>query len=104
MSQNAFIEAKRPQLAELCRRHRVQQLELFGSATGQQFDPDSSDFDFLVQFQPMPPVEHGDSYWRLLEDLEKLLGRPVDLVELAPIRNPYFLQGIEASRVVLYAA
>ena len=104
MIQNALIEAKRPQLAELCRRHRVQRLELFGSAVGCRFDPDSSDFDFLVQFQPMPPVEHGECYWELLEDLEKLLGRPIDLVELAPIRNPYFLQSIEATRVVLYAA
>ena len=104
MTQNALIEAKRLQLTELCRRYRVQRLELFGSAVGDRFDRDSSDFDFLVQFQAMPPLEHGDCYWGLLEDLEKLLGRPIDLVELAPIRNPYFLQSIEATRVVLYAA
>ena len=104
MLQNAFVEAKRLQLGELCRRHRVQRLDLFGSATGDRFDPDSSDLDFLVQFQPMPPVEHGDCYWRLLEDLENLFGRPIDLLELAPIRNPYLLQSIEATRIVLYAA
>ena len=51
----------------------------------------------------MTPIEHADCYFRLLEDLEMLFARPVDLVEVSPIRNPYFLKAIESTRVVLYA-
>ena len=52
----------------------------------------------------MPPAQHADSYFGLMEDLQQLFGLPVDLVELGPIRNPYFRQAIEATRVVLYDA
>ena len=40
-------------LADLCRRHRVQRLELFGSAATGQDDPARSDLDFLVEFEPL---------------------------------------------------
>lgn len=91
-------------LAELCARYRVVRLELFGSGTGETFQPDSSDLDFLVQFQSMPPADHAGAYFGLHDALEALFHRPVDLVELQAIRNPYFLEAIEHSRIVLYAA
>ena len=99
-----LIAAKRAEIEGLCRKHRVARLDLFGSATGTTFDPDVSDFDFLVSFQPMPPADHADSYFGLAEDLERLLGRPVDLLEREPIRNPYLLEEIERTRRRLYAA
>ena len=98
------IKEKRDAIAELCRRRRVKTLELFGSATGLAFDPSSSDLDFLVRFQPMPSVEYVDCYFGLREDLEALFSRPIDLIELAPIQNPYFLSEIGPTRVLLYAA
>ena len=52
----------------------------------------------------MIPAEHAEQYFGLMEDLERLLGRPVDLVEPGPIRNPYFLQSLEETQVLLYAA
>ena len=48
---NAEIQDRLPQIEELCRRHGVTHLELFGSATGPSFDPDRSDFDFLAEFE-----------------------------------------------------
>lgn len=98
------IEEHRTELAELCRRHHVLRLSLFGSATRDDFDPQRSDFDFLVDFETLPPGEHADSYFGLLEDLESLLGRPVDLVESSTLRNPYRRQEIEATQVLLHAA
>jgi len=91
-------------LAALCMRTHVRTLELFGSATDGRFDPAHSDLDLLVQFESLPPAEHADSYFGLLEGLEALFGRPVDLVELSAIRNPYLLRAIQAGRVRLYAA
>jgi len=36
--------------------------------------------------------------------LERILGLPVDLIERAPVRNPYFLESIDRRKVLLYAA
>ena len=100
----ALIESKMEDLARLCVRYRVRRLELFGSAAGQDFDAATSDLDFLVEFRDVPPGEHADCYFGLLEALESLFGRPVDLAETNAIRNPYFLAAIEKTRKVLYAA
>jgi predicted nucleotidyltransferase len=98
------IQEHRGEIAELCRRYRVRRLELFGSAVGDRFDPRTSDFDFLVEFEGLPPAEHSRCYFGLLFALADLLGRDVDLVETGAIRNPYFLRAIANDRVLLYAA
>jgi len=103
-SNHESIDAGKARLEQLCQRHRVQTLAIFGSAVGDAFDPDTSDFDFLVRFQPMSPGEHADSYFGLLADLESLCDRPIDLVEEDAIENPYFRRSIEDSRRVLYDA
>lgn len=101
---NDLVAAKQNEIAALCVRHHVVRLELFGSAASGAFDGASSDLDFLVEFRPMPPAEHADCFFGLQADLEHLFGVPVDLVEPGPIRNPYFRQAIEQTRVVVYAA
>lgn len=91
------------ELESLCRRHAVRRLELFGSAaTGEERL--ESDFDFLVEFEALPPGSYADAYFGLLESLEALLGRPVDLVVQSAVKNPYFLQSIERKKTLLYAA
>ena len=88
----------------ICRNRRVSTLEVFGSAVGDRFDDAESDLDFLVEFLPLQPGEHADAYFGLLEDLERLFERPIDLVMSRAIRNRYFKESIERSRVRLYAA
>jgi predicted nucleotidyltransferase len=97
------IAQHRDAVADLCRRYRVQRLELFGSAASDRFDPQHSDVDLLVEFQPLAEGEHADAYFGLLESLESLLARPIDLVMLQAVRNPYFLQAIAPSRTLVYA-
>jgi len=99
-----IITNHQQELLALCERFGVRRLEVFGSAAGERFDPSHSDLDFLVDFRPARPGELADRYFGLLEALEALFGRPVDLVMTAAIKNPYFLQGIEPSRTLLYAA
>jgi predicted nucleotidyltransferase len=101
---NPMIQSKITELANLCNRHHVRRLILFGSATSDQFEPTSSDLDLLVEFKPMLPVQHADNYFGLMEDLQRLFGVQVDLVEPGPIRNPYFRQAIEQTQVVIYEA
>jgi predicted nucleotidyltransferase len=75
------IDQKRAALAALCRRYGAARLEVFGSAVrGVGFDPDRSDVDFLVTFTPAARNDLA-AFADLKEGLEKLLGRPVDLVE-----------------------
>ena len=76
----ADIAEKLDALADICRRHGVSRLEVFGSATRDDFDSASSDADFLVTFQPAARSDIG-ALDDLKESLEALLGRPVDLVE-----------------------
>ncbi len=101
---NSLFETKRTELIDLCRRHRVRKLELFGSAVGDRIRPETSDFDFLVEFDPTPPAESARCYFGLLFGLQDLFGRDVDLVENAAIRNLYFHQSVAKDRVLLYAA
>jgi predicted nucleotidyltransferase len=96
-----LIEWKRPELRALCERYRVERLALFGSALRDDFDSDHSDLDFSVEFRPMTPHEHAKSYFGLLDDLEDLFARRVDLVEIGAVRNPYLRRDIEERRRVL---
>ena len=105
MSDEEVINAaQRQRLAELCVRFGVRRLELFGSATSARFNPDTSDLDFLVEFDGLSADDASDRYFGLLFALEDLFRRQVDLVDLSAVDNPYFLRGIEPSRRVLYAA
>jgi predicted nucleotidyltransferase len=101
---NSIIEQKREQLAELCRKHQVRRLALFGSALGSEFDPERSDVDLVVEFLPMAPINRFHTYFDLNAALEELFGRPVDLVELGAVQNPYIRRNIESTQVTLYAA
>ena len=98
------LEQKRDELMNLCTRYQVRRLALFGSATGESFDSATSDLDFAVEFELLDPRRHKESYFGLLAALEDLFQRPVDLVEYAPISNPYVLRAILESQVMLYEA
>ena len=99
-----IIEKHSAELADLCCRFHVRRLDLFGSATTGRFDPATSGLDFLVEYEPMVPELLVDSYFGLLEALEALFQRSVDLVSARAIRNPYFAESVEATRLPVYVA
>jgi uncharacterized protein len=101
---NDKIEQKREELGAVCRRYHVARLAVFGSALRDDFDPQHSDLDFLVEFQPLPSSTYADTYFGLKEGLEALFQRPVDLVVESAIKNPYFLKSVQQSKHGLYAA
>jgi predicted nucleotidyltransferase len=98
------IERCRTKLESLCRRFGVRRLEAFGSAVTGRFQSETSDIDFLVEFQPPNGPGYADRYFGLLESLEALFRRPVDLVVASAIKNPYFRQSVDETRTLLYAA
>jgi uncharacterized protein len=98
------IAQRKAEITQLCHRYGVRRLELFGSAATGRSASHESDLDFLVEFESLPAGGHADAFFGLLESLEQLFGRPVDLVVGSAIKNPYFRQAIEPTRVLLYAA
>jgi uncharacterized protein len=101
---NEAIAVHQSEIAELCSEFHVQRLELFGSALHSGFDPQRSDFDFLVEFAPMPSGAYAAAFFGFQAALERLFARSVDLVVASAIRNPYFRQSIEQSKALVYAA
>ena len=100
-----LIEDHRSELINICIKYHVQYLALFGSAVAnERFDTETSDFDFLVEFKPLEQGRYADTYFGLLEALEDLFERPVDLLMVRAIKNPYFIQTINQTRELLYAA
>ncbi|MRR51499.1 MAG: hypothetical protein EG825_11390 [Rhodocyclaceae bacterium] len=98
------IAAHKSAIDELCRRHCVRRLELFGSAAGKDFNPAAQDMDFLVEFDAGADINAFEAYFDLKQSLSSLLGCPVDLVMPSAIRNPYFRASVESSREALYGA
>ena len=101
---NRVVQEKLKELVDLCKNRGVRRLALFGSAATGSFDPYCSDLDLIVEFNPMSPVQHADNYFGLMEDLQRLFDVPVDLIELEPIRNPFFKQALAETQEVLYEA
>ena len=88
-----LIETKRPEIAALCRRFRVQRLDVFGSAArGDDFDIGRSDADFLVTFAA-DAEDDLTAFTDFREALEALVGRPVDLVDRAAVeQSPNYIR------------
>jgi predicted nucleotidyltransferase len=101
---HTLIEQHIPEISALCRRYGVRRLDVFGSAArGADFDEAESDADFLVEFASGSHMGPLTQFVGLADDLQALLGRPVDLVEAGAVENPYILAGIESARETVYA-
>jgi predicted nucleotidyltransferase len=98
------ITDRRREIADLCRQYHVRRLAIFGSALRRDFDPERSDIDLLVEFEPLATNQYAENYFALLQALTELFARKVDLLVWRSIKNPYFLREIESSQEVLYAA
>ncbi len=97
------IAEKRDELAVICRRYDVVRLEVFGSAArGTDFDPATSDADFLVEFDSESTLRPFHRYFDLVEALRDVLGRPVDLLQFRAVSNPYLRAAIDKSRELVY--
>lgn len=90
-------------IKQLCEKHNVATLHAFGSVCTSTFN-DSSDVDLLVSFKPMDYGEYAESYFELAESFENILARPVDLVTDKSLSNPYFIQSLNNTKILLYAA
>ncbi len=70
------VRLRPSEIAELCKRHHVRRLALFGSVLRDDFRPDS-DVDVLVEFEPGKTPGFG--FITIQDELSELLGREVEL-------------------------
>ena len=99
----AIIDNLRASIGSLCERHAVRQLALFGSILRDDFDVASrSDVDMAVWFDVSPVGSLARQYFNFKQELESLLGRPVDLVEFEAMADTRLKRIIERDKVLIY--
>jgi len=99
---NHRVHLDRDALAAFCRKWRIRELSLFGSALRDDFRSDS-DLDFLVSFEPDMPWDLWDLV-TMRDELIAITGREVDLVDKEALRNPYRRRAILSNREMIHVA
>lgn len=100
---NSIIEQNKEQIFEVCKEFHVENLYAIGSVNTDRFN-ETSDVDLVVSFD-MSEIgieEYADNYFGMQAKLEKILNREVDLITERSIKNPYFLDEVQKSRVLLF--
>jgi predicted nucleotidyltransferase len=92
------IDPHRAEVQRLCRQFGVQQLDVFGSAAGEAFDPARSDVDLVVDFGPGEQADLFNRHVGLKDSPERLLDRNVDLVVTGAMQNPHFIESVNRTR------
>ena len=100
----SLIERNLAEIVSLCKQYSVRRLAVFGSILREDFELDTSDADFLVEFERIPVADRMQNYVLLREALGRLFSRPIDLIEEGSIRNPYILRKVREEQQLLYAA
>lgn len=98
-----LIELNLQRIFDLCRKHKVKSLAVFGSILTDRFN-DQSDVDLLVDFQPLDPDEfdYVTNYFSLRDALEQLFSRKVDLIEYGNNLNPLFRAMVDKKKRLIY--
>lgn len=98
-----IIEINLQRILELCRRHKVKTLSVFGSILTDRFN-DNSDVDMLVDFEPYDPgtFDYVSNYFNLRDALEGLFNRKVDLIEYGDNLNPIFRTLVDKKKQIIY--
>ena len=98
---NSLIESNIQKIKALCAMYNVKSMFAFGSICSDKFN-DESDVDLLISFQPMEFGDYADAYFELANKLEELFKRPVDLVTDKSLSNPFFIESVNKSKLLIY--
>lgn len=96
------IDISKEKIEDFCRRWKIKEMAIFGSVLREDFGPDS-DVDFLVTFLEQARWNLFD-WVEMIEELKKITGREIDLVDRESIRNPFRRRSILARMEVIYGA
>ena len=98
---NKLLLSKRNKVIEICRKHDVKRLYVFGSILSDQFE-ENSDIDLLISFKKIPIEKYTDHYFLLHDLFERLFNRKVDLITENSLSNPFFIKSIKENRELIY--
>ena len=96
-----LIENNIQKIIDLCKRHKVHKLFVFGSVLTDRFN-DDSDVDLVVDFNKTEVEDYFDNYFDFKYSLQDLLGREIDLLEEQTIKNPYLKKNIDSTKMLIY--
>jgi hypothetical protein len=96
------LSLPKEEIEEFCLRWKVDEFSLFGSVLRDDFDLDS-DIDILVSLSEDADLDLYD-WIAMIEELEEIFGREVDLVEKSTLKNPFRRHAILTNREIIYAS
>ncbi len=96
-----LVELNIEKIKNLCVKHKVNKLFVFGSVLNDKFT-NESDIDLVVDFEKLDFSEYADNYFDLKDQLELIFKRPVDLLEEKGIRNPFLRKQIDNEKMLIY--
>ena len=98
-----LIELNMQRIIDLCLKHKVKTLAVFGSILTDRFS-DQSDVDLLVNFDTTDHEkwDYVTNYFDFQEALEKIFGRKVDLVVEKGLKNKYFIANVNRTKQMIY--
>jgi uncharacterized protein len=99
---NELIKENIDKIIEICKNNKVKSLFVFGSAATDKFNMDS-DIDLLISFEKMNHGEYAETYFDVAEKFEGILNKHVDLVTERSMSNPYFIESVNRTKLLIYA-
>lgn len=98
-----FLQEKLPEITKMFREYHVKSAYAFGSVVTDKFN-EESDVDVIINMDESiePPEKRGELMWNLWDKLEELFNRKVDMVSEKSLRNSYFIQELNETKVLLY--
>jgi len=99
---NRIIQDNLNKIKAVCEAHMVQSLYLFGSAATDDAFKETSDIDLLVNYRKNYFEGCADNYFEMIDDLKSVFNRDVDLVIEGSLKNPYLIDSINQTKVLLY--
>ena len=94
------VQVYKKSISRICRSLAVHKLDLVGSAARDDFQPDRSDIDVVVDFDGSDRL--FERYFDLKQQLEGCFKRNVDIIQIKALKNPYVKKAIEADRITVY--
>ena len=104
MKAEQILVQKRTGIQALCHKYAVRRLRVFGSALRGDWDPKTSDFDFLAEFDVVGDMNAYDQLMGFVIEMERLLGSKVDVVDWNAARNPFFKRHADRQARELFAS
>lgn len=98
-----ILQTNKEAIESMCGQFGMKRLDVFGSAARGDFNPETSDLDFLIEFHDNGPGI-SDRYFGFIRAMEEYFGMKVDTVFGPRTKSPYLQKEIDNDRELLYEA